>query len=162
MSYGFQMVEKDYFVYIKQDNDKYVILSLYVDDILLAGNSKEYVLAVKKWLSSNFEMKDMVEVTYILEVKITKDHSKKLLTLSQKPCIRKIFERFNMADCKPMDTPISKGQTLSLDMCPKTLQELDRMKNVPYSSFIGSLMYVTRPDICYAVEFVSIYQFNIG
>ena len=62
-----------------------------------------------------------------------------------------------------MDTPISKGQNLSLDMCPKTPQELDNMKNVPYSSAIGSLMYAmlcTRPDICYAIGFVSRYQSN--
>ena len=73
VSYGFQMVEEDHCVYIKRDKDKYVMLSLYVDDILLAGNCKEYVLAIKKWLSSNFEMKDMGEAAYILGVKIRRD-----------------------------------------------------------------------------------------
>ncbi|KAK0586217.1 hypothetical protein LWI29_002965 [Acer saccharum] len=165
VSYGFQMVEEDHCVYIKRDKDKYVLLSLYVDDILLAGNCKEHVLAIKKWLSSNFEIKDMGKAAYILGVKITRNRSKKLLALSQETYIRKVLERFNMVDCKPMDTPISKGQNLSLDMCPKTPQELDNMKNVPYSSAIGSLMYAmlcTRPDICYAIGFVSRYQSNPG
>ena len=57
-------------------------MSLYVDDILLVGNDMEMIIATKGWLSSNFEMKDMGEVDYILGVKILKDHSKKLLCLS--------------------------------------------------------------------------------
>ena len=63
-----------------------------------------------------------------------------------------------------MDTPISKGKTLSLEMCPKTPKELKAMARVLYSSIVGSLMYVmmrTRPDICYVVGLVSRYQSNL-
>ncbi|KAH7569566.1 hypothetical protein JRO89_XS06G0188000 [Xanthoceras sorbifolium] len=49
----------------------------------------------------------MSEATYI-GVKITRDHSKKLLALSQEPYITKILELFNMANCRPMDALISK------------------------------------------------------
>ena len=64
-----------------------------------------------------------------------------------------------------MDTPIAKGQYLSLEMCPKTPEERSRMARVPYASAVGSLMYAmmcTRPDICYAVGLVSRYQSNPG
>ena len=37
---GFKMIEEDYYVYLKHSNNDFVILSLYVDDILLADNSK--------------------------------------------------------------------------------------------------------------------------
>ena len=57
-------------------------MSLYVDDILLAGNDMEMIIATKGWLSSYFEMKDMGEADYILGVKILRDCSKKLLSLS--------------------------------------------------------------------------------
>ena len=70
-----------------------------------------------------------------------------------------------MANCKPMDTPISKGQKLSLKMCPKTPEERDKMSRVPYSNAIGSLMYAmmcTRPDICFAIGFMSRFQSNPG
>ena len=30
-----------------------------------------------------------------------------------------LLERFNMQDCKPIDTPISKGDGLCLEICPK-------------------------------------------
>ena len=39
------------------------------------------------------------------------------------------------------------------------------MRQVPYASTIGSLMYVmlcTRPDICYSVGMISRYQSNPG
>jgi len=41
-----------------------------------------------------------------------------------------------------MDTPVEKDLTLSIDQCPKTDKEKERMSNVTYASAIGSLMYV--------------------
>ena len=67
-------------------------MSLYVDDILIAGNDKDLVMDVKAWLSSCFEMKDMGEAAYILGVKISRDHSKRFLSLSQETYIKKVLE----------------------------------------------------------------------
>ena len=77
------MIEEDHCVYVKRSKGSFIILSLYVNDILLAGNDVEMIVATKEWLFSNFEMKDMGEVDYILGVKIFRDHSKKILGLSQ-------------------------------------------------------------------------------
>ena len=76
------MIDVDHCVYIKQHKDKYVLLSLYVNDIIIARNDLEFVQTIKKWLSSAFEMKDMRETFYILGVKIRKNHSNKLVVLS--------------------------------------------------------------------------------
>ena len=81
LSNGFTIIEEDHCVYVKQSKGSFIILSLYVDDILLAGNDMEMIIATKRWLSSNFEMKDMGETDYILGVKILRDCSKKLLGL---------------------------------------------------------------------------------
>ena len=65
-----------------------------------------------------------------------------------------------MTDCKSKDTQIAKRQSHSLDMCPKTPQEKERMAKVTYANTIGSLMYAmifTRLDISYAEELVSRY-----
>jgi hypothetical protein len=40
---------------------------MYVDDILLANDDKNLLLQTKKYFSSNFDMKDMRKVSYILE-----------------------------------------------------------------------------------------------
>ena len=54
ISNHFEMMDEDYCVYVKRLNDKLVILTLYVDDILLAENNMEYLLTIKEWLSFNF------------------------------------------------------------------------------------------------------------
>ena len=69
-------------LYIKHSNIGFIILFLYVDDLLVAGNDKKLIDVTKKWLSSNFEMNDMGEASYVLDVKIFRDRSKRLLGLS--------------------------------------------------------------------------------
>ena len=68
-----------------------------------------------------------------------------------------------MHDCKPMDTPVERNLSLSLDMCPKTPEEKGKMSKIPYSSAVRSLMYAmmcTRPDICYVIRLASKFQSN--
>jgi len=65
---------------------------VYVDDILLAENDKEMIIATQGWLFSKFEMKDIGEASYMLRVKILRDRFKKLLGLSQEVYIKKILE----------------------------------------------------------------------
>ena len=81
------MMEDDHCVYVKQSGKSLLILSLYLDDILLAGNDTQMIVTTKRWFSLIFEM-DMGEANYVLKVMILKDHSKKLLGLSQETYIR--------------------------------------------------------------------------
>ena len=74
------------------------------DDILLARNDMDSIVTTKKWLSSTFEM-DMGKANFVLGVKITRDCSKKLPSLSQGTYIKKILERFHIHNSKPIDTP---------------------------------------------------------
>ena len=105
------MIEEDHCAYVKWSKSKIFILSLYVYDILLTGNDKRYLLSIKEWLSFNFEMNDMGEADFILGVKIHRDLSNKLLSLSQEVYIKKILKRFNMSSCNPIDTSIRKGES---------------------------------------------------
>lgn len=88
------MNDEDHCVYIKRSDDKFAILSLYVNGILIVGNHKEYVMVIKGWLSKNFNIKDMGETDCILRVKIKRDHLKKLLALSQENYIKKHSRMF--------------------------------------------------------------------
>uniref|UniRef100_A0A2N9FDK1 Integrase catalytic domain-containing protein n=1 Tax=Fagus sylvatica TaxID=28930 RepID=A0A2N9FDK1_FAGSY len=154
ISNGFLMIEEDHCVYVKRSEGSFIILLLYVDDILLAGNNREFIKTIKEWLSSTFEMKDMGEANFVLGVKILRDRSRKFLGLSQETYIRKVLERFHMQDCKPIDTLVGKGDSLSSEMCPKTQAEIESMAQVSYANAIGSLMYAMlcmRPNICFAV-----------
>jgi hypothetical protein len=93
-------MEEDHCVNVKCSNNSFIILSLYVDDIIIAGNNKEMIETTKRWLSSNFEMKDMGEANYVLSVKIIRDRTKRLLGLIQKTYIKKRLEAtiYNIAN----------------------------------------------------------------
>ena len=55
--------------------------------------------------------------------------------------INKVLKRFNMTNCSPSVAPILKGDILDLNQCPKNDFEREHMKNIPYASIVGSLMY---------------------
>ncbi|XP_070028757.1 secreted RxLR effector protein 161-like [Nicotiana sylvestris] len=70
-----------------------------------------------------------------------------------------------MHDSKKGFLPFRHGISLSKDQSPKTDEEIEKMKVVPYGSVVGSLMYAmlcTRPDIYYAISVVSRFQSNPG
>ena len=78
-------------------------------------------------------MKDIGEAYYILGVKINRNRSDRMVTLSQEHYIKKILQRFNILDCNPINTSFAKGEYLSKEMGPKTLEEKRKMCNVLYS-----------------------------
>ena len=70
-----------------------------------------------------------------------------------------------MKDCSPNMTPIVKGDRFNLNQCPKNELEREQMRNIPYASVVGSLMYAqvcTRPDITFVVGMLARYQNNSG
>ena len=54
MSNGFTINECDKCVYVKDTNNRYVIVCLYVDDMLILGSNNYIVTTIKKMLSSKF------------------------------------------------------------------------------------------------------------
>ena len=87
---------------------------LYVDDILLAANDLGILYEAKSFLSKNFEMKDMGEASYVIEILISRKRSHGLLGLSQKAYIEKMLKRFNMNNCLVGAVPIQKWTNLVL------------------------------------------------
>ena len=70
-----------------------------------------------------------------------------------------------MQNCKPLDTPISKGDKLSLSQCPKNALEIPEMEKFPYAQVVVSLMYAqvcSQPDIAYIVGVLGRYMSNSG
>ena len=59
LSSGFKINECDKCVYVKDTDKGYVILCLYVDDMLIVGSNDEIIKSTKKMLNSKFDMKDM-------------------------------------------------------------------------------------------------------
>jgi hypothetical protein len=50
-----------------------------MDDILLVSSDNSLLLETKRFLPSNFDMKDLGEASFILEIKIHRDRRKEVL-----------------------------------------------------------------------------------
>ena len=164
-SLGFKENDADQCIYMLMNVGSFVIMVLYVDDILLASNDMNLLNETKQMLSEHFEMKDLGDASFVLGIQIHRDRSLGMLGLSQKSYIEKLLKRFNMSACSHVSTPIQKGETFSKAQCPQNDDEREKMKNVPYASAVGSLMYAqvcTRPDIAYAVGVLGRYLSNPG
>ena len=109
--------------------------------MLLATNDLNLLRDTKQFLSNTFEMKDLGNASYVLGIQIYQDRSKDILGLSQKCYIEKLLQRYNMQDCKPLDTPIAKGDKLSLSQWPKNALEIPEMEKFLYAQVVVSLMY---------------------
>ncbi|RVX09023.1 Retrovirus-related Pol polyprotein from transposon TNT 1-94 [Vitis vinifera] len=164
-SFGFKENTVDQCIYLKFSGSKFIILVLYVDDILLASSDVGLLHETKRFLSSKFDMKDLGNASFVLGIQIHRDRSRGILGLSQKAYIDKVLSRFGMSNCAPGDTPVAKGDKFSLHQCPKNELEKKDMERFPYASAIGSLMYAqvcTRPDIAYIVGMLGRYLSNPG
>ena len=162
---GFHRCEEDHCCYVKKYVDSYIILALYVDDMLIAGANLAEIDRLKKQLSENFEMKDLGPAKQILGMRISRDRSVGILNLSQEKYIEKLLSRFNVGNAKTRNTPLRTHLKFSKRQSSQTEEEESHMSKVPYASAVGSLMYAmvcTRPDIAHAVGVVSRFLSNPG
>ena len=141
---GFKRYEADHYWYVKFFDNSYIILLLYVDDMIIAGSSTKEINNSKKQLSKQFAMKDLRAAKQIIGMRIIRDKANGTLKLSQAEYVKKILSRFNMNEAKPMDTPLSSHFRLSKEQLLKIKEERDHTSKVHYASAIGSLMYVAN------------------
>lgn len=158
----FKRTEADPCVYVRRyPNGRFIVLLLYVDDMLIVGQDAEMITTLKKDLSKTFNMKDLGSARRILGMDIIRDRRAGKLWLSQERYIERVLERFNMKNAKPVSTPLAAH--FKLRKKSSTGDDGEDMSDVPYSSAVGSLMYAmvcTRPDIAHAVGVVSRFLSN--
>ena len=70
MSHEFKINECDKCVYGKDTKHGYVIVGLYVDDVLIVDSDDKMITSTKNMLNSRFDMKDLGLVDVILRIKI--------------------------------------------------------------------------------------------
>ena len=144
--------------YNRLNDDSFIYLVLYVDDMLIAAKKKYDIQKLKGLLSAEFEMKDLGAARKILGMEIIRDRERRKLFLSQRSYIQKVLARFGMSSSKPIDTPSAANIHLTAMFAPQSEEEKEYMSRVPYASAVGSLMYAmvcTRPDLAHAVSVVS-------
>lgn len=136
-------------VFIRKTNGETIVLAIYVDDGLLAATNESCFRPVIDFLSKHFEVKELEAKCYLgLQIDQRIDGS---IFISQKSYAKKVIERFGMVDAHPVSTPMENHHVLQKNDNGKTTV-------FPYREAIGSLHFLadkTRPDICFAVNFLS-------
>ncbi|GJW15791.1 putative RNA-directed DNA polymerase [Tanacetum coccineum] len=163
---GFRKTFSDHCVFFQRfGDDDFIILLLYVDDMLIVGKNIGRIAQLKQDLSKSFAMKDLGPAKQILGIRIFRDRGAKKLHISQEQYIEKVLRRFNMDKAKVVSSPLTPNFKLTDKDCPSSKKNIEKMDRVPYASAVGSLMYAmvcTRPDLAHAVGVVSRFLSNPG
>ncbi|KAL6326062.1 hypothetical protein AAG906_000937 [Vitis piasezkii] len=120
-------------VYVKDTEHGYVIVCLYVDDMLIVGSDDKMITSTKNMLNSRFDMKDMGLADVILGIKIKRTSDE--LILSQSHYVDKILGKFDKDNSGVARTPVDVTLHLSKN-------KGESVSQVEYSRIIGSLMYL--------------------
>jgi len=130
------------------------VIAIYIDDFLLFSSNIDNIKAVKEDLKKHFEMKDLEEASWILQMKIERldmNLESRTLSISQEQYVEAILEWHGMVNCNLARTPMGNGMQLPNLTEPK-------VDITEYQRCIGSLMYLmvcTCPDIAYSVGVLS-------
>ncbi|KAL0852111.1 hypothetical protein ABMA28_000351 [Loxostege sticticalis] len=147
---GFVQCAADSCLFTKKVGDKKILITLYVDDGLVATTDKDLAEQFLEDLRSSLKITSKPASYYLgLEIARREDGS---ILIKQESYTKKILERFGMSQCNPVSTPIEKGST------GLNSEEGWASERFPYREAVGALAYLmtgTRPDIAYAVGIVS-------
>lgn len=135
--------EPTLFVKSAEGSDDFLIVSIYVDDLIITGTTPALIEQFKTSMKSEFDMSDMGEMCYFLGVEVNQTEDG--IHLSQRKYAREILERFNMEDCNEVRNPIVPGCKLIKD------DQSGFVDAAVYKQMVGCVMYLaaTRPDIMF-------------
>uniref|UniRef100_A0A3Q7ED08 Reverse transcriptase Ty1/copia-type domain-containing protein n=1 Tax=Solanum lycopersicum TaxID=4081 RepID=A0A3Q7ED08_SOLLC len=123
----YKKTSSDHCVFVQKNSDNnFIILLLYVDDMLIVGKNTSKIDELKKKLCKSFSMKDLGDAKQILGMRITRLGDERKIYLSQK------------------NTPHAGYMKLSKKMCTTTREEKENMDKVPYSFIVGNLILLTQ------------------
>jgi hypothetical protein len=163
ISLGYIQLKTDTCVYIKRvTGNRLIILCLYVDDTVVAYKKEDEAiwLTDKERIASTYQIKDLGDCNWILNMSVDRDREAGTIKLSQEAYIRRILDTFNMKECKGADNP-----EMSTDLYhppdQSDLTPLDANQLTIYRSIVGSLAYAainTRLDIAHITNELARFQ----
>ncbi len=147
-----------------RNQSSFVIVGLYVDDLLIVGNNLNKIKNIKVNLNKVFEMVDLKEPKLFLGIEIVRDPVSNFFFLKQTKFVEKLLKRFDLNNCNPCRTPCITNESERKGIKRK----LDTFTNseickIPFRQAVGSLLYLasgTRPDLTFVVNKISRNQSN--
>ena len=155
--HGYKRAQTDPCVYIQRNANGLILITVWVDDMLLFTTSIKTMQIAKRDIMDTFEVTDLGEPKKIVGIEITRDRKNKRITITQSKYIEMILAKYGLQDASPVRTPLDPNIKLE----PGESEPGNRSNN--YASLIGSLMYAavaTRPDIAFAVNRLASFTAN--
>ncbi|KAL4362176.1 hypothetical protein GQ457_04G021850 [Hibiscus cannabinus] len=147
---GFQRCVNEATLYLKKEkNADLLVISLYVDDLLVMGSNDKAVSEFKLSMQKEFEMYDLGLMSYFLGMEI--NQSKAGIFMSQNKYALDVLKKFKLESCKGVDSPLSSNLKLSKNDGEKLYDPSI------FRSIVGSLLYMTatRPDLMFPATLLS-------
>ncbi|XP_049414554.1 uncharacterized mitochondrial protein AtMg00810-like [Solanum stenotomum] len=134
------------------------LVLIYVDDMLITGNSILLIEETKNQLKQAFKMKDLGELRYFLGIEFGR--SKQGILMHQRKYALELISETGLTAAKPAGTLIDTNLKLTTKQYD---EETQMTKDDPltdqgaYQRIVGKLLYLTmiRPDIFYGVQILS-------
>lgn len=111
--YGFVQDKANSCLFTKEDNKNYILLAVYVDDMLVTGNSPKFLHDTMQMLGKLFNVVDLDDVKHYVGVGVIRDING-IFYLNQQSYIQKIIENTKMENSKLPAIPLDAGY-LKLD-----------------------------------------------
>ncbi|KAM1060471.1 hypothetical protein ACFX2B_024847 [Malus domestica] len=112
-AFGYRQSNWDHTLFLKHRNGKVTALIIYVDDMVAIGDDPVEQTALKNYLSTEFEMKDLGSLKYFFGIEVSRGKSE--IFLSQRKYVLDLLKETGMIACKPVSTPLAKGMKLGID-----------------------------------------------
>jgi hypothetical protein len=146
---GYLHMTSDPTLFIKHTASTFTALLVYVDDIVLTGDSLAELEFVKTKLHEAFGIKDLGVIKFFLGLEVA--HSEQGITLCQRKYCLDLLATTGTLGCKPSSVPMDPSNILHHD-------DSAPYEDIPeYRALVGKLLYLTstRPDIAFLVQQLS-------
>lgn len=146
---NFERCPSEHTLFTKSKEGKFIIVSLYVDDLIFSGNDKSFCDEFKNSMMLEFEMTDLWKMKYFLGVEVKQ--SQDGIFICQRKYAKEVLVRFGMEESNSVKNPIVPGTKLHKD------EGGERVDETLFKQLVGCLMYltVTRPDLMFGVCLLS-------
>jgi hypothetical protein len=145
LEHGYVMGSVDKTLFTLNHVTNFLLVQIYVDDIIFGSSSHTLVSRFQEMMKSEFQMSMIGELTFFLGIQVKQ--TKRGIFVHQAKYTKNLMKKFNMAELKPVSTPMSFAVSLGPDEDGEAVDQRE------YRSMISSLLYLTatQPDIQFVV-----------
>jgi hypothetical protein len=135
LEHGYVMGSVDKSLYTLNHGTDFLLVLIYVDDIIFGGSSHTLVSRFQEMMKSEFQMSMMGELTFFLGIQVKQ--TKQGTFVHQVKYTKDLMKKFNMAELKAVSTPMSTATSLG------PYEHGEAVDQREYRSMVGSLLYLT-------------------